>query len=52
MGGPLRSVACVVRTLALLWKKPIVGVNHCVARNYFNKFILFLKNSLNKNNRY
>lgn len=31
MGGPLRSVACVVRTLALLWKKPIVGVNHCVA---------------------
>ena len=32
MGGPLRSVACVVRTLALLWKKPIVGVNHCVAR--------------------
>eukprot|EP00026_Physarum_polycephalum_P012008 Phypoly_transcript_12271.p1 GENE.Phypoly_transcript_12271~~Phypoly_transcript_12271.p1 ORF type:complete len:336 (+),score=40.99 Phypoly_transcript_12271:45-1052(+) len=31
MGGPLRSVACVVRTLSLLWKKPIVGVNHCVA---------------------
>jgi len=30
MGAPLRSVACVVRTLALLWKKPIVGVNHCV----------------------
>ena len=32
MGGPLRSVAVVVRTLAQLWKKPIVAVNHCVAR--------------------
>lgn len=31
MGGPLRSVAVVVRTLAQLWKKPIVAVNHCVA---------------------
>jgi N6-L-threonylcarbamoyladenine synthase len=32
MGEPLRSVAVVARTLALLWKKPIIGVNHCVAR--------------------
>jgi len=31
MGAPLRSVAVVVRTLAQLWKKPIVAVNHCVA---------------------
>lgn len=30
MGAPLQSVALVVRTLAQLWKKPIVGVNHCV----------------------
>jgi N6-L-threonylcarbamoyladenine synthase len=31
MGGPLRSVAVVVRILAQLWKKPIIAVNHCVA---------------------
>ena len=31
MGAPLRSCAICARTLALLWHKPIVGVNHCVA---------------------
>lgn len=31
MGGPLQSCAVCARTLALLFKKPIVGVNHCVA---------------------
>ncbi|DBA02397.1 TPA: hypothetical protein N0F65_007216 [Lagenidium giganteum] len=30
MGGPLRSAAVCARMLALLWHKPIVGVNHCV----------------------
>jgi len=30
MGGPLTSVAIAARTLALLWDKPLVGVNHCV----------------------
>ena len=30
MGGPLSSVAIGARTLALLWGKPLVGVNHCV----------------------
>ena len=30
MGGPLTSVAIAARTLALLWNKPLVGVNHCV----------------------
>jgi N6-L-threonylcarbamoyladenine synthase len=30
MGACLQSVAIVVRTLSLLWKKPIVAVNHCV----------------------
>ncbi|KAF4120212.1 N6-L-threonylcarbamoyladenine synthase [Geosmithia morbida] len=30
MGGPLTSVAIGARTLALLWGKPLVGVNHCV----------------------
>mmetsp|Transcript_17150 Transcript_17150/g.23685 ORF Transcript_17150/g.23685 Transcript_17150/m.23685 type:complete len:338 (+) Transcript_17150:59-1072(+) len=31
MGGPLVSSAVVLRTLAQLWNKPIVAVNHCVA---------------------
>ncbi len=30
MGGPLRSCAVSARVLSLLWKKPLVGVNHCV----------------------
>ncbi|KAI8338444.1 Gcp-like domain-containing protein [Chlamydoabsidia padenii] len=30
MGAPLTSVAVVARTLSLLWKKPLVGVNHCI----------------------
>ncbi|PXF46725.1 putative tRNA N6-adenosine threonylcarbamoyltransferase [Gracilariopsis chorda] len=31
MGAPLRSVAVAARTVALLWRCPIVPVNHCVA---------------------
>jgi len=30
MGAPLTSVAVGARTLALLWGKPLLGVNHCV----------------------
>ena len=30
-GGPLRSCAIAARMLSLLWKKPLVAVNHCVA---------------------
>lgn len=30
MGGPLQSCAVCARTLSLLWKVPLVGVNHCV----------------------
>lgn len=30
MGAPLTSTAIGARTLALLWDKPLVGVNHCV----------------------
>ena len=32
MGAPLQSVALVARTLSLLYKKPLVGVNDCVGR--------------------
>jgi N6-L-threonylcarbamoyladenine synthase len=31
MGGPLRSCAVCARMLSLLWKRPLVPVNHCVA---------------------
>ncbi|BGO90719.1 hypothetical protein NBRC10512_000658 [Rhodotorula toruloides] len=30
MGAPLQTVALVARTLALMYNKPLVGVNHCV----------------------
>ncbi|KAI9188396.1 putative tRNA threonylcarbamoyladenosine biosynthesis protein kae1 [Blastocladiella emersonii ATCC 22665] len=30
MGPPLQSVAVIARTLALLWGKPLYGVNHCI----------------------
>lgn len=30
MAAPLISVAVVARTVAQLWKKPLVGVNHCI----------------------
>lgn len=32
MGAPLVSTALVARTVAQLWKKPIVAVNHCIGR--------------------
>lgn len=30
MGAPLASTAVVARTVAQLWNKPIIGVNHCI----------------------
>lgn len=30
MGAPLQAVSLVARTLALMYNKPLVGVNHCV----------------------
>eukprot|EP00918_Siedleckia_nematoides_P052380 GHVU01114473.1.p1 GENE.GHVU01114473.1~~GHVU01114473.1.p1 ORF type:complete len:336 (+),score=26.63 GHVU01114473.1:32-1039(+) len=30
MGAPLVSVAVVARTVAQLWNKPLIGVNHCI----------------------
>lgn len=34
MGAPLATVAIVARTVAQLWNKPILGVNHCIGRRY------------------
>lgn len=35
MGAPLATVAVVARTVAQLWNKPILGVNHCIGRILF-----------------
>lgn len=32
MGAPLQVLAIVARTLAQIWNKPIIGVNHCIGR--------------------
>ena len=42
MGAPLTSVAIAARTLATLWGKELVGVNHCVGREFLQLFDLFL----------
>lgn len=39
MGAPLVSVACVARSLSLLWNVPIMGVNHCVAHIEMGRFV-------------
>ena len=36
MGAPLQSVALVARTLSLLYDKPLVAVNHCVGREFYD----------------
>ncbi|KAL6068394.1 putative tRNA N6-adenosine threonylcarbamoyltransferase [Balamuthia mandrillaris] len=44
MGAPLRSVAIVVRTVAQLWKKPIIAVNHCVAHIEMGRLVTKAQN--------
>ena len=38
MGAPLQSVAVAARVLGLLWRKNLVGVNHCVGRTSLVRF--------------
>lgn len=42
MGAPLMVCAIVARTCAKLWKKPILGVNHCIGRILFIIIELFI----------
>nr|CAG4650150.1 EOG090X067V [Sida crystallina] len=44
MGAPLVSVAIVARTVSQLWKKPIVGVNHCIGHIEMARLITGAKN--------
>lgn len=39
MAAPLISVAIVVRTVAQLWNKPIVAVNHCIGHIEMGRLI-------------
>ena len=44
MGAPLVSVALVSRTLAALWNKPIVGVNHCIGHIEMGRLVTGAEN--------
>ncbi|KAH7318713.1 glycoprotein endopeptidase KAE1 [Stachybotrys elegans] len=44
MGAPLTSVAVGARALALLWGKPLVGVNHCVGHIEMGRYITGAQN--------
>ncbi|XP_034831365.1 tRNA N6-adenosine threonylcarbamoyltransferase [Maniola hyperantus] len=39
MGAPLTACAIVARTCALLWNKPILGVNHCIGHIEMGRLI-------------
>lgn len=39
IAAPLVSVAVVARTVAQLWKKPIIGVNHCIGHIEMGRLI-------------
>jgi tRNA A37 threonylcarbamoyltransferase TsaD len=39
MAAPLMVMAVVARTLALLWNKPLVGVNHCIGHIEMGRLI-------------
>eukprot|EP01016_Furgasonia_blochmanni_P049988 TRINITY_DN7660_c0_g1_i20.p1 TRINITY_DN7660_c0_g1~~TRINITY_DN7660_c0_g1_i20.p1 ORF type:complete len:360 (-),score=82.05 TRINITY_DN7660_c0_g1_i20:21-1100(-) len=44
MGPPLSVGALVARTLSLLYKKPIIGVNHCIAHIEMGRLVTKLEN--------
>lgn len=46
MAQPLMVCAVVARTLALLWNKPLVGVNHCIGHIEMGRLITKAKNPI------
>ncbi|ESO00076.1 hypothetical protein HELRODRAFT_185794 [Helobdella robusta] len=44
MAAPLVSVAVVARTIAQLWDKPLLAVNHCIAHIEMGRLITGAKN--------
>lgn len=46
MGAPLVSVAVVARTVAQLWNKPMVAVNHCIGHIEMGRLITGANNPI------
>ena len=46
MGGPLQAVVIVIRILSLLWKKPIIAVNHCIAHIEMGRLVTKAKDPI------
>ena len=46
MGAPLVSTAVVARTVAQLWGKPIIGVNHCVGHIEMGRVVTGARNPI------
>lgn len=44
MGAPLNVLAVVARTVAQLWGKPLLGVNHCIGHIEMGRLITGAKN--------
>ena len=44
MGAPLVSTAVVARTVAQLWGKPLVGVNHCIGHIEMGRLVTGAQN--------
>lgn len=44
MAPPLLAVAIVARTVALIWNKPILGVNHCIGHIEMGRLITKAQN--------
>lgn len=44
MAPPLLAVAIVARTIALLWNKPLLGVNHCIGHIEMGRLITGAQN--------
>lgn len=44
MAGPLSVGAMVSRTLALMYNKPIIGVNHCIGHIEMGRTVTGAKN--------
>lgn len=44
MAPPLLTVAIVARTIAQLWNKPILGVNHCIGHIEMGRLITGARN--------
>ncbi|KAK7582155.1 hypothetical protein V9T40_013600 [Parthenolecanium corni] len=44
MGGPLVAVALVARTVAQLWNKPLIPVNHCIGHIEMGRLVTGCEN--------